>query len=235
VPAKIPSDPDRFEEAVEAFRKRVPMTRKQWDKLKSAQREHAFMVSEVARADLITEVYEAVDRAIADGTDFKEFQTEIRSKLVEHWGGDKPGRIETIFRTNVMTNYNAGRHAVFSAPAVREARPYLRFDGVEDARQSDLCSELNGLVLPADDPFWRTHTPPLHHQCRSTLVALSNEEARDEGISRRVPEEEAGEGFGAPPSKEGDDWEGPDIGLYPDEIGKELGRRLADGPDDSDE
>jgi len=224
-----PADPDKFEEAIEAFRKRVPMTRKEWDALTEAQREHAFMVSEVARADVVSELCEAVDKAIEHGTTFAEFKDGVGELLESSWGGPKPGRLETIFRTNVQTAYNAGRHAVFSAPAVRKARPYLRFDGVEDDRQTDICEACNGVVLPADDPYWNSHTPPLHFNCRSTVVALSSDEADDEGVTDDPPEEDADDGFGRPPSTTGADWE-PDLTGYPKDVGGELRRRLEDGP-----
>lgn len=130
-----PADPDRFEEAIAAFRKRVPMTRKEWDDLNEAQREHAFMVSEVATADVVTDVCDAIDKAITEGSTLEDFKENVGDLLESSWGGPRPGRLDTIFRTNVQTAYNAGRHAIFSAPAVKKARPYLRFDGVEDDRQ----------------------------------------------------------------------------------------------------
>lgn len=90
---------------------------------------------------------------------------------------------------------------------------------------SDICEACNNVVLPADDPFWGSHTPPLHYNCRSTVVALSVDEADDEGVTGEPPADDADEGFGAPPSKEGADWE-PDLDGYPKEIGDELKDRL---------
>ena len=224
----IPADPAQFDEAVEKFRARVPMTRAAWEKLTEGQREHAFFVSEVATADLVTEVYDAIERAIAAGTTLEEFQATAGQALIKHWGGDKPGRLETIFRTNVQTAYNGGRHAILSAPTVRRARPYLRFDAILDDRVTDVCEDLDGKVIEADDAFWKTHTPPLHFNCRSVVTPLTEEEAAEEGITDQPPDTDPHAGFGTPPAIDGPDWT-PDLTAYPDEIRVELEARLKKG------
>lgn len=223
----IPPDPDKFTEAVNAFRARVPMSDAEFDQLLETERELAFKVSGIAQADLVQEVHDSVERAISDGTTLEDFKAEVGAKLEEAWGGEDPMRLETTFRTNVMGAYNAGRHAVFSSPAVRRARPYLRFDAVEDSRTSTICEELDGKILPADDPFWNRHTPPLHFNCRSILVALSEDEVDDEGGTDDTPdpEGEVDEGFGREPSARGRDWE-PDTSGYAPGIRDELESKL---------
>lgn len=221
----IPSDPERFDEAVDAFRKRVPMRDSEWRQLTQAERAYAFKVAEVAKADVIQDVFTAIDKAVEKGTTLDVFKEEVAGKLLSQWGGPRPGRLDTIFRTNVLGAYNEGRHAVFTAPAVKRARPYWRFDGVDDQRQSDICAAIDGTLLPADDPFWRTHTPGLHYNCRSTIIALSEEEAQEEGVDDEAPDAPAQDGFGAQPDTEGRDWE-VDLSEYADEIAAELEERL---------
>lgn len=223
---EVPPDPAEFDEAIEHFRQRVPMKRGEWDRLTAEAKERAFMVSEVAKADLVTEVYEAIDRAVSQGTTFADFVAEIGPKLEQHWGGEKPGRLETIFRTNVLEAYNAGRQEVFDEPAVKRTRPYLRFEGIDDDRQTDICQDHEGTILPADDAFWLTHSPPLHYQCRSITTALSEEEAVDEGITRRRPATKPMEGFGRKSTTSGKDWV-PEVEAYPAEIAAELVKRVA--------
>lgn len=220
----IPADPNEFTEAVEKFRARVPMKRGEWDKLKAGQKEFSFTVSEVTLANILTEVFEGLKTAIAKGTTFEEFKATIGATLENHWGGEKPGRIETIFRTNVLSAYNGGRHAIISAPEVKRFRPYRRFDGIDDDRQTDICDDCDGTILPADHPWWLTHTPGLHFNCRSVTTPLSEEEALAEGIDEPPPVHPA-EGFGAPPALDGPDWE-PDITEYPEEVRATLEERL---------
>ena len=133
----------------------------------------------------------------------------------------------TIFRTNIQTAYAEGRHAINSAPAVKEARPYWRYDDTDNDRECDTCHDCHGVVLPADDPFWSDHHPPLHPNCSCTVTALSPEEAKDEGIDDEGPDVEVDDGFGAEPSVEGKDWE-PDLSGLDPELRAALEARLAE-------
>jgi len=196
MPERLPS-PDRFDEAVKAFRRRVPMTDAQFDRLDAAAQSHAFKVAGVADARLVQETFDAIDRAVENGTTFKDFKVDVGAKLEEAWGGEDAPRLETVFRTNVMTAYNDGRDAIFDHPEVKKARPFRRFDAVGDSRDCPICEPLDGTILPADDPFWERHKLPLHPNCRCESVALSPEEADDEGVDDEAPEAEPpAEGFG---------------------------------------
>lgn len=223
----VTDDPAQYDEAVRAFRKRVPMPDWQWDALTEAEREFAFKVSGVAQADLVTEAWEAIDRALRDGTSLEDFKASVGGQLEEAWGRAEPARLETIFRTNTQSAYTAGQHAVVNSPEVRKARPYWRFDSSGDARVCDICDPLDGVVLPADDPFWADHIPPLHFDCRCPHPApLSDEEAEEEGIAESAPDHEPDEGFGhAPTVGGGGDWE-PDTASYPEPIRAVLDERL---------
>lgn len=212
-----PADPDRYEEAIRDFRKRAPLTDPEFRRLSDAERRRAFWVAGVTQARMVQEVRDAITRALEEGTTLQDFKREMSAKLAEAWGGEDGPRMETVFRTNLLGAYNGGRHQIFSDPVVREARPYLRFDAVGDSRTSDICDELDGTVLPADDPFWQKHTPPLHHNCRSLLVPLSADEAEDEGITGARPAVEAEDGFGVPPDPEDPDEGAPSsTGIDPD-------------------
>jgi SPP1 gp7 family putative phage head morphogenesis protein len=202
----IDSD-EKFEAAIEAIQKRTPVPRAEWDAMAKLEREAAFTVSHVTEADVLQQVLDSLEAAVRQGTDFEQFKDEVYLKLLESWGGERPGQLETIFRTNLMTAYNEGRHAIISAPTVKRARPYWRFDATMDDRTSDECAECDGTVLPADDPFWTEHTPPLHFNCRSVLVPLSDEEAEDEGVDDEGPDADADEGFGEQPSEDGENWD----------------------------
>lgn len=220
----VTDDPDRFEEAVRAFRKRVPMTDEEWQKLDESERERAFKVSAVANADLVQDVYDAIERAIEDGTDFDDFKAAVGDQLAEAWGGEDAYRLESVFRTNVLGAYNAGRYEVFSSEEARESRPYWRFEAIEDDRIDDECAEADGTVLPADDAWWSRHIPPLHINCRCSYTALSEAEvAEDGGLTSQPPAAEADDGFGRPPRV--DDWE-PNTDRFDDDIARELERKL---------
>ena len=207
---QLPHEPVKFDAAIAAWRKRDPMPKADWEALQADERDYAWTVAGVAQADVVSDVWDAIDSSVENGTPFAEFKADVGAKLEEAWGGEKPGRLETIFRTNVNGAYNEGRHSVFTAPKVLEARPYWRYELIDDSDLCDICQDCKGVILPADDEWWSENLPPLHFRCRCSFTALSRQEANDEGIDAEGPDTDPDEGFGEAPSEKGTDWADPD-------------------------
>jgi SPP1 gp7 family putative phage head morphogenesis protein len=217
---------DKFDAAMKAFRKRVPITKDEWRKLDAFERENAFTVARVTNGRVLQSVCEAIDKAVEWGTDLEQFRDDVALDLIEQWGGEIPNRIELILRSNLATTYNEGRFAIYSSPTVKQARPYLRFDAIEDDRECEICEPYNGVVRPQED--WRNTVPPLHHGCRCQLVPLSSEEAEDEGIDDELPDVEPAEDFGKAPSKHGEDWDF-DLSSMPPELRRQVEQAIEEG------
>lgn len=209
-----------FNEAIAYFRgKTNHLTREEWDALTDEAKQRAFTVAGVARLDVIRSVWEALDRTIAAGGTLEDFKATAGPMLEAEWGGTvaSPGaRLETIFRTNSQTAFAAGRAAVHDHPDVRRIRRYRLFDATLDGRTSETCKTRDGIVLPADDPWWAGNSPPLHHRCRSGVISLRESQAKQRGIKTTLPAdiEPPGEGFGKPPTLT---W-APDPEKYPEEL-----------------
>lgn len=156
-----------FPEQVAALRLRFGDLRPtaRWDDLVGAQHDRAFMVAGAVKADLLADLAVAVDRVVAEGGSLEDFRRDFRDIVERHgwhgWTGEgtKKGeawRTRVIYRTNVATTYSAGRLA-----QMREAGFPLwvyRHSGAEHPRLDHLSWD--GLVLPANDPFWDKHFPP---------------------------------------------------------------------------
>ncbi len=83
---------------------------------------------------------------------------------------------KTVFRTNIQTAFNAGRYnAMTKSDFVKRMFPHWRMSFVNDESQSDICKSLMAAnpVLPVDDPYWKSHWPPFHFSCRTTVVGVS--------------------------------------------------------------
>lgn len=224
-----PADPTKFNEAVDAFRRKDPITDDEIDTLTEVERERAFWVAGVAEADMVQQVYDAIDSAIENGTTLEDFKAACGQGLEDAWGDEKAYRVDTIFRTNLGDAYSAGRYESMTAPEILEARPYWTYRVIEDQSTSDVCQELDDehIVLPADDPFFARRHPPLHHSCRTEIAPLTPEEAEAEGLTDGAPkmENEPDEGFGAAPSVRGEDW-APDPDNYSADVGDVLRERM---------
>lgn len=127
------------------------------------------------------------------GVPFETWKREFAESLAKTWS-EAPARLETAIRTQLQTRYMAAR--VDNLRAHPEQYPLWKFSAILDKRTTPWCRACHDTVLPADHPFWVSHTPPLHFNCRSTIVGLKSG-TRD----KRAPRVKVPEGFGNP-----DDW-----------------------------
>lgn len=171
-----------FDEQVAFFRNKlgnlVPTER--WDDLLREEHDRGFMVAGAAKADLLADLAAAVDKAIAEGTGLDAFRQDFEATVARHgwtgWAGEGSvkglaWRVKTIYRTNMMTSYAAGRLA-----QLREgnfAFWVYRHGGSLEPRPEHLSWD--GIALPPDHPFWETHYPPSDWGCSCYVVGASSE------------------------------------------------------------
>lgn len=177
-------------EAVEHFRSKGYHVGFDWRDTDAAQHLASFTVAKAMRLDILEDIREAVDEAIAEGLTFAQFQRRLepvlRSKgwwgqqeLVDPVTGERrlvqlgsPHRLRTIFDTNIRMASAHGRWT--RVQRLKGVMPYLRYVAVLDARTRPEHALWHGTVLPVDHPWWRTHYPPNGWHCRCIVVQLSD-------------------------------------------------------------
>lgn len=156
----------------------VPTSR--WDDLWKSQHDRAFMVAGAAKADLLSDLAAAVDRAIAEGVGIGQFRKDFDAVVAKHgWAytGERNWRTRVIYRTNAATSYAAGRLAQLRAGGFKLWM--YKHGGSLDPRPQHLAWD--GLVLPPDHPFWQTHAPPNGWGCSCRIVGV-----RSKDVARRL-------------------------------------------------
>ena len=167
----------------------------------------AFYVSRLAELEAVGRVKQYLIENLKDKTSFQNFVKNLdKDELLKKAGWEKDGGWywETVYRTNTMSAFNAGR-----AEAFEEYEPeFLEFIGIEDFRQTPVCASRSGIVKKRTDPFWKKNFPPLHFNCRSTVRPVYAEEAAAFGIKESenvsLPSKPA-KGFGRNPAAEWDE------------------------------
>lgn len=179
-----------------------------WQDIVDAEHDLAFTVAKMLDMDLLADVRDAVDAAIAEGKQLREFADELEPLLREKgwWGrrevtdpdtGDvveaelgSRRRLRTIFHTNIQTAYAAGHWSRIEDH--KAEAPYLMYDAVRDSRTRPQHAAWDGTVLPVDDPFWATHYPPNGWNCRCTVIQLDRAQLDEAGleVSERPQEAE---------------------------------------------
>lgn len=167
-----------FEEASNFFRDKLNIPTKAWTDLWKEEHAKGFMVAGAYKTDLLTDFREAVQKAIDGKMTLKDFQERF-DEIVKQRGWDYNGsrnwRSALIYNTNVRSAYMAGRWQQLTEPGSK--LPYLVYrhaDGVRHPRP--LHVSWNGITLPADHEFWKTHFPQNGWGCRCTVFAASEKD-----------------------------------------------------------
>jgi len=163
-----------FEEQIAFFQNKLNIPTKRWDDLWKEQHAKGFMSAGAYKADLLADLRAAVDKAIADGITLDEFRADFDSVVEKHgWSykGSRNWRSELIYSTNIRTAYAAGRWAQLTDPDVLEHSPYLTYRHGDSRFPRPQHLAWDGLTLPADDPWWKTHYPPNGWGCKCRVFS----------------------------------------------------------------
>ncbi|SFM49768.1 Phage Mu protein F like protein [Nitrosomonas nitrosa] len=186
-----------FKEQVDFFRKKLNLPTERYDDIRKSAHDRAFIVAGAAKADLLDDLRDATDKAIASGESIGKFRERFRDIVRRHgwhgWTGEgsKKGeawRTRVIYQTNLSTSYAAGRMQQLNDPDLASRRPYWKYihnDTVSHPRP--LHVSWSGLVLRKDDPWWQAHFPPNGWGCRCRVTAVrpseyKGDKAPDDGF-----------------------------------------------------
>lgn len=172
-----------FEEAVDYFKERVPVTAKQFYTIAEQYRNLAFTVSGYTKAQILKRFYDEILAALEEGNTLSNFRTNMNEFLESQgYEGLEPLQADNIFRTNIQTAYNVGHYEQMSDPDVVALRPYWQYDAVNDAHTRPSHLAMDGKVFPADSPVWDTWFPPNGFRCRCTVKTLSKRQVEQRGL-----------------------------------------------------
>ncbi|MDR0673351.1 MAG: hypothetical protein LBF93_06780 [Zoogloeaceae bacterium] len=181
-PAALP-----FSEAIAYWRGKVRLPSSGWTDIWQEQHSHAFVVTGASHDAILEDLYNALDKARSKGgyEAFKAAFPEIAKKHGWAHNGSPGWRSRIIYDTNIRQSYNAGRYQ--QRMAARRLRPYWRYrhSGSEHPRLEHKAWD--GLILPADDPWWDTHEPQNGWGCGCSVESLSRLEAELAGGPNTAP------------------------------------------------
>lgn len=190
------------EEALDFFDAKGLAPREQrfdWRDVWEEEHTRAFTVAKAMDDDVLQALREGVRAALADGLTLEQFQARMeptlrsfgwwgRSVAVDPQTGEprpvqlgSSRRLRIIFDTNLRTAYAAGRWRRIER--VRQDLPYLEYNQLDRPTARDAHKPWDGVILPVDHPFWRTHYPPNGWRCGCYVRQLSPARMRREGLS----------------------------------------------------
>ena len=153
----------------------------------------AFTVAKMLQLDMLADVKEALSIALEEGKTFTEFSETLRPYLMSKgWWGEKfmidpldgeekavklgsDIRLETIYRTNMRTARAAGQWERIER--TKKTHPYLLYELGPSREHRQEHAAWAGTILPVDDPFWKTHSPPNGWGCKCRIRQVSQRES----------------------------------------------------------
>lgn len=157
----------------------------------------AFTVAKAMQIDVLSDIKNAVEKAIDGGTTFEQFKQELKPTLMRKgWWGRKEmtdpltgesiaaqlgsdRRLKTIYQTNLRSAYQKGQ---YDRTMESDAHPYLMYRIGASVRHREQHLKWNNLILPKDDPLWNSIFPPNGYGCKCHTVAVT--QARKERYER---------------------------------------------------
>ena len=173
----------QFQEQIDFLRDKLNLPTERWDDIQTRANDKAFYVAGAQKADLLSDLRTAVDKAVTGGSigQFrKDFAEAVRKSGWAGWTGQgtKAGeawRTRVIYQTNIATSYAAGRWAQLNDPDLARVRPfwqYIHSDSVLSPRPLHQAWGDSKLTLPKYHPFWSTHFPPNGWGCQCRIKAV---------------------------------------------------------------
>ncbi|HAF00393.1 MAG TPA: hypothetical protein DCG63_03775 [Methylophilaceae bacterium] len=176
-----------FKEQLDFFRQKINLPTQRWDDIQKSAHDKAFIVAGAANADMLQDFNIAIEKAIAEGKGIQEFRKDFK-KIVKKYGwtgwagegsaGGEAWRTRVIYQTNMATSYAAGRWAQLTDPEYLKLNPnwrYVHMDGLAHPRP--LHESWNGVTLPHDHIFWKTHFAPNGWGCHCRIVPAGRRES----------------------------------------------------------
>ncbi|MBF0368574.1 MAG: hypothetical protein HQL52_03865 [Magnetococcales bacterium] len=172
-----------FLPALELLRDKAMIPTDSWQEMLEGAHIWGFSVAGATKGDLLIDLHDAVTSHIEEGESGQTFVKIFREIAEKHgWSfkGDPTRRANTILDTNFHSSYSAGR--LKQQQALVEHRPFwqYRHGGSMNPRKHHLA--WHGMVLPTDDPWWRTHYPPNGYGCKCFVSALSQWDLDRQGL-----------------------------------------------------
>ncbi len=169
-----------------------------YDERAALSRDLAFTVSGIAQLDAIQLILNSLDRNLKAGGSFAAWKRDVEAgevslSLPEH-------RKELIFRNHAQTAFAAGKCKNFADN--KSARPYLMYSAIADSRTRPAHAKIDGIIRPVGDDWWLKNTPPNGHNCRCSVIALSEKQTKRMGGITENPKDGADPGWEHSPCNE---------------------------------
>lgn len=183
-----------------------------WQDVREEEHVASFVVAKAMNSSILTDIHDELVIALAQGRTLEQFKADLKPRLqAKGWWGRQAQRdpvsgevqdvqlgssrrLRTIYDVNMRMAHSAGRWERM----IRTARPgdLLMYKHTPQAHPRLDHQAWDGIVLPLDHPFWKTHYTPNGWHCKCFTVLIPASRARREGIVATNDNELRARGWG---------------------------------------
>lgn len=162
-----------------------------WQDIWQDEHSQQFTVSRLARLDLLQALQESLVQSVAGDLSRTDWMRDAEQLLGNAgWWGTKavtdpvtgdvvftkfdPARLKLIYDTNTRQAYSTGLWE--RVERSKKTHPFVRYITKQDGRVRASHAQWDGVTLPVDDSFWKTHWPPNGWRCRCRVMSMSQRE-----------------------------------------------------------
>lgn len=181
--AKLQIETYPNEAAAEYIRGKAVADPKNFGALPNQLKQRAFTVAGIEQMDALRKLRDIIAK-LPEGANWDNVKKDLAAEISIYTGVDAKAakaRAEHTLRMQGFQAYAVARHQ--QQVSTVGSRPYWMYETVGDNRVRAGHAALDGKVLRADDPWWKTHYPPWDWGCRCIVIALDEEDAQKFGIS----------------------------------------------------
>lgn len=153
--------------------------------------ERSFFITGIERERILKKSRQIIMSGIEKGETTKEVAHKLGQYFEEYEIG--ASTLETIVKTNTNKVFNMGRRRFFEDPSLDGFVKAYQFSAIIDSRTTPICEKLDREIYAVGDPYIDKITPPLHFNCRSLLVPIT--EGEDYEVSKQVVKDDDLESF----------------------------------------
>lgn len=191
---KILLAPVPHDEAAKFIAGKPAVGRAVFDRLLPELKARAFTISGIEAADTLQRARDLI-AALPQGADWDTQKSRLIGEISPYLVDDQADEetkarqvasaersAETLMRLHGFQAYSAAQHQVMERQ--RDAFPSWQYMTFGDGNVRPSHAALNGIVLPADHPFWKDHFPPWDWGCRCQAVPVTAEESADASVAK---------------------------------------------------
>ena len=169
-----------FSEAIDFFLSKKPELYEKLDRTTDNALEDYFWIKKSTDLEVTKKIQDKLLKTLEEGKTYSDFKKELD---LESLGLGEDGHYwKGAFDMNTAFAQSRGQYEE-QLEGIQYGFEYGLFDAILDGRETKTCHNLDGKVMLLTDWIEQGMYPPLHYRCRSRIIAITEEDVQEMGLT----------------------------------------------------